>query len=192
MNNNLLVCASVAIGPRGVIGKDNVMPWYSRQDFYHFRTITTPYPCIFGRNTYENMPKTPLPNRLNIVCSSKFDNDYKDGVFYASSLESAIDFVKFAGYWDKLFICGGSAIYKYALEKDLIDVLYLTKIKDKKLRLQVMSKPDSFCYFPYHLDKMLVEPKWTGAQIFYDKDVLPTEVDKIKVDFFRYLRVRQK
>lgn len=190
MNKDLLICASVAIGPRGIIGKDNVMPWHSKQDFYHFRTITTPYPCIFGRNTYMNMPKTPLPNRLNIVCSSAFDNEYINDVFYAHSLESAIDFVKFSGHWDKLFICGGSSIYKYALEKDLIDVLYLTKIKDRILRRQVMKNPESFCYFPYRTDKILVKPEWTEQQIFYDEGILPPESDKIKVDFFKYTRVR--
>ena len=79
--NKTLVCGIVAIGPDNVIGRDGKMPWYSKRDFYHFRNTTVPWPCIFGRNTFDGLTKKPLPNRLNIVCSSVYKNELINRVF---------------------------------------------------------------------------------------------------------------
>ena len=140
----ITVCGIVAIGPDDVIGKNGVMPWYSRKDFYHFRALTTPFPCVFGKTTFENLPLHPLPNRLNIVCSSAYKNEFINGIFYANSVESAI---QYCGK-DYMFICGGNQIYKYVLDKDLIDIMYITKIYDEKLSQNVKLTTDDYVRFP--------------------------------------------
>ena len=191
MKKDILTCSIVAVGPYDVIGQGNSMPWHSRQDFYHFKTITTPYPCIFGRNTYENMPKTPLPNRLNIVCSSKYTPLLKDSVFYAPSIEEAINFAKNHTPVDRIFICGGSMIYKYALEHDLIDVMYLTRIYDKDLEQKVIDNRALFTYFPVNTEKEFQSPKWAETKIDYSNDEkFPQETGAVAPSFFKYVRVR--
>ena len=184
------ICSIVAVGPYDVIGLNGSMPWHSRQDFFHFKNVTTPYPCIFGRNTYDNMPKKPLPNRLNIVCSSRYPDELKDGVFYASNIEKAIDFAKNNTDKDKIFICGGSMIYKYALENDLIDIMYLTKIKDDALKQSVLENKGAYTYFPVETLEFFTSPKWETEKIIYSDGILPAETSPVTPIFYKSIRVR--
>lgn len=181
MKEKPVICGIAAVGPNNVIGFDGQMPWYSKQDFYHFRKTTTPFPCIFGKNTYENMSLKPLPNRLNIVCSAQFKNEYKDDVFYADSLESAINQ---CSDFEKLFICGGSALYKYALDHDLIKVMYLTIIQNKILAEQVVKNPGAYTYFPK--DISWFKKYWNMQKITYPE--LPKENLGIKASFYVFSR----
>ncbi|MBR5904331.1 MAG: dihydrofolate reductase [Alphaproteobacteria bacterium] len=187
---DISVCSIVAVGPYDVIGQGVSMPWHSKQDFYHFKKITTPYPCIFGRNTYENMPKTPLPNRLNIVCSSKYTTSFKNGTFYVPSIEEAINFAKYNTPGDKIFICGGSMVYKYALEHDLIDVMYLTKIHDSELKRNIAENRADFTYFPIDTLEFFESPKWQTEEIKYPNGVLPVETGNSVPRFFKSVRIR--
>ena len=187
MNKKPIVCGIVAVGPDNVIGRDGRMPWYSKQDFWHFRTITTPYPCVFGKTTYEGMSKKTLPNRLNIVCSSQYKNEYVNGVFYANSVESALNqCVNF----DKVFICGGGAIYSYVLNRDMIDVMYITKLKDANLTQKIKAEPNEYSRFPMDISEFFCAPKWSAAQIKYAPNLLPTEQGAITAEFFKCIRVR--
>jgi len=187
VKNKPVVCGIVAIGPYNVIGCDGGMPWHSRQDFYHFKHMTMSYPCIFGRNTYEFLPKKPLPGRLNIVCSSKFNNLYKDGVFYAGSLERAIRECK--GF-KQLFICGGSRVYEYALEKNLIDIMYITEISEKDLEKQVEQKPLAYDYFPVDIQDYFNAKEWKKELYVYPNGILPIEENPVFCKFIKYVRTK--
>ena len=180
---DICVCGIVAIGPNSVIGHDGLMPWYSKQDFYHFKHMTMGYPCIFGKNTYENLPKKPLPGRLNIVCSSSyaFQQDYN--VIRLPSLEAAL---QQCTTYDRVFICGGAVLYKYALDHGLIDVMYVTKIHDEQLEKDVSKNPSAYTYFPYDFD----EKKWKKTEIRYPDGVLPEETSAAKAVFYKYSRTR--
>lgn len=187
MINKPTICGIVAIGPFDVIGKNGVMPWYSRADFYHFKTLTTSYPCIFGKTTFENLPNGPLPNRLNVVCSSRYKNEMIDGVFYADSLETAI---KYCEKFDYIFVCGGSQIYKYAISQDLIDIMYLTKIYDEKLADKVKLNPNDYVKFPINTNEFFDSNKWISKRILYNENILPKENGNIITKFFKCMRVR--
>ena len=187
MTTKTTICGIVAIGPDNVIGQNNTMPWYSRQDFFHFKTMTIPYPCVFGKNTFDGLPRRPLPNRLNIVCSSKNNNELKNGVFYATSLDSAIEYCKDSDY---VFICGGRQIYDYALRNDLIDIMYITKIYDQKLAENVKSCQFDYTKFPTDTDVFFDSDKWVAKRMFYNQDVLPIEAVGTVSKFFKCIRVR--
>ena len=121
-------CLIVAIGPGGLIGtKEGGLPWKSDEDFQFFRNTTAGWPVIFGENTYKNMPTTPLPNRLNIVVSTDAAPgiDPKGNLVFGS-IESALDFAK---NFSRVFIAGGRMVYKYALENNLVDRIFLSEIK---------------------------------------------------------------
>lgn len=185
MNKTPTICGIVAIGPDDVIGRDGVMPWYSSKDFYHFKTLTTPYPCIFGKNTFENLPSNPLPNRLNIVCSSGYKNEFRDKVLYTNSIESAFEYCKKFPY---IFICGGARIYEYAIQNDFIDIMYITKIYDEKLSKSVKTAPNEYVKFPVNTDIFFDSDKWVAKRIIYKENALPKE--SISVKFFKCLRAR--
>ena len=181
-----VICGIVAIGPDDVIGKNGVMPWYSRRDFFHFRGLTTPYPCVFGKTTFENLPIRPLPNRLNIVCSSSYKNEFHNGVLYVNSVETAIEYCKH----DYVFICGGNKIYEYALRNDLIDIMYITKIYDEELSKNVKLNPNEYVRFPIQTNEFFDFGKWVAKRMLYPENSLPKECGNIITKFFKCIRAR--
>ena len=62
----------VACDPNGGIGYENRLPWTnSRGDLPRFKRLTDGKTVIMGRNTWDSLPKKPLPSRINIVVSSR-------------------------------------------------------------------------------------------------------------------------
>lgn len=187
MNKKSIICGIVAVGPDDVIGRDGIMPWCSRRDLYHFRTLTTPNPCIFGKTTFMNLPVRPLPKRLNVVCSSAYKNELRDSVLYVDSLENAIESCKMSPY---VFICGGAKIYEYALRHDLIDIMYITKINDEFLSENIAQSPNKYVRFPINTDIFFDSDKWVAKKIVYPDGVLPKDYETVKTKFFKCCRVR--
>jgi len=104
-----------AMSENRVIGKNNNIPWlseeFAKKDLARFKELTTGWPCIMGRKTWESLPKRPLPNRPNIIVSQSLESVSGATVF--PSLQKAIEHCD--GY-QKVFICGGASIYSEALE----------------------------------------------------------------------------
>lgn len=193
----------VAIGPNNVIGIGDKLPWHSKQDFYHFKTTTKGYPCIFGDKTYFTLPKYPLKNRLNIVTSLDYKEDevivcsefncnvdpveHKDtGSFIkAPSIENAI---KLASNFEKVFICGGKSIYKYVIENNIINTIYLTRIISPELQKNVEENKDLYVYFPYDMTELL-RNGWKKEKFTYKKNELPEEFDNLTVLFSKYSKI---
>ena len=62
----------VACDPKGGIGYNNKLPWSKIEgDLPRFKELTTGKVILMGRNTWDSLPKKPLPNRINVVVSSK-------------------------------------------------------------------------------------------------------------------------
>jgi dihydrofolate reductase len=62
----------VACDPSGGIGYNNKLPWSKIEgDLPRFKELTTGKVILMGRNTWESLPKQPLPDRINVVVSSK-------------------------------------------------------------------------------------------------------------------------
>lgn len=62
----------IACDPKGGIGYQNKLPWDKLQgDLPRFKELTTGKIVLMGRNTYESLPKKPLPNRTNWVKTSR-------------------------------------------------------------------------------------------------------------------------
>lgn len=118
----------VAVSENGVIGKDNNLIWHLPKDMNFFKEKTLGHHVIMGRKNFESIPHkfSPLPNRTNIIITRK--KNYKaDGCVIVNSIEDALDFSRQNGE-KETFIIGGGQIYKIALDKNLIDIIYLTKI----------------------------------------------------------------
>lgn len=195
----------VAVGPNNVIGQADKLIWHSKQDFYHFKKQTKGYPCIFGDKTFFGLPKYPLKNRQNIVVSldytdsaetmlcSEFDIS-KDPVEHKhTGSYQKINSIKYAiqigSNFDKVFICGGASIYKYALENNLVDTIYLTKIDSPTLQKEVDEDIDKkkYIYFPIDLDEFL-KKDWKKENIEYDISELPEENDDLVIQFQKWTK----
>ena len=116
------------------IGKDNKIPWDIKSDKKFFRLITTGSgnnAVIMGRKTYDSIGKA-LPDRLNIVLSHNI-KELPDCIV-KSSLDDAIEYAKNEKV-ENIFIIGGESLYEEALKKDIVDMMYITRVRmlyDKK------------------------------------------------------------
>ncbi len=123
-----------AVSDNGVIGIANKIPWKQRRDMEYFKEKTsysdklTIPAVIMGRKTFDSLPKKfkPLPGRHSIVITRNKDIDKIPGVIYVSSLTEAISEAR--KLTSHAFIIGGAEIYKQALETDLVDAMFITRI----------------------------------------------------------------
>ena len=117
----------VAVSENDAIGKDNKLLFHLKEDMQNFKKLTTSNVVIMGRKTYESIGK-PLKDRINIVIS-RSDNKDEGNLIWVLSLEEAMKKAK--EYEKDIYIIGGGSIYKEALEKDIVDKIYLTRINKR-------------------------------------------------------------
>lgn len=113
----------VAHSLNNVIGKDGCIPWKIKNEQKQFKELTTNNIIIMGRRTYEEIGKA-LPNRINIVITSKSLND--KNIICFDNLYSAMDYSRTLN--KNIYIVGGEMLYKEALENLNINDLYITVI----------------------------------------------------------------
>ncbi|NBC00272.1 MAG: dihydrofolate reductase [Bacteroidetes bacterium] len=113
----LVIIAAVAEDNR-VIGKDNDLPWHIPADLKRFKRLTTGYPLLMGRRTFESIVHQfggPLPKRRNVVLTSQPEHfDAMEAVEAYPSTDAAMAAVADAR---QVFIGGGAAIYEQFLPK---------------------------------------------------------------------------
>jgi dihydrofolate reductase len=107
-----------AIARNRVIGKNGKLPWHIPEDLTHFKQLTTGHTVIMGRKTFDSF-ENPLPNRINIVITSRVIN----GVKSYPSLEYALEALKNE---KEVFVIGGGRLFANALR--LADELRLTLV----------------------------------------------------------------
>ncbi len=113
----------LAIANNNVMGCNNSIPWHYSEDIKRFKEVTTGYPIVMGRKTWESLSVQPLPNRPNIVLTR--DLNYSTGcrAYKFNNLEDVI--TNFSVY-DKIYVIGGSEIFNAYLS--YAHVLDITRI----------------------------------------------------------------
>lgn len=112
----------VVIARDNAIGYKNQLLCHLPADLKHFKQLTTGHAVVMGRHTFESLPNGPLPNRKNIVLTSKPSASTAD-YLEVDSLEKAFQSVADN---EEIFIIGGAQIYRQYLE--LADLMYITWI----------------------------------------------------------------
>jgi dihydrofolate reductase len=117
----------VAIASNRAIGKDNDLIWHLPADMKFFTQTTKGHIVLMGRKNWESIPSKyrPLSERENVVVTRETSFQDEGCVVY-HSIEEAIDAYK--GDHRESYIIGGGQIYKYCLNNDLVDQMYITKI----------------------------------------------------------------
>jgi dihydrofolate reductase len=121
MSKNPLIRIVVAVSENGVIGSDNRLIWHLPADLKRFKEVTTGFPVIMGRKTFESIGRV-LPNRRNIVISRK-SGLVITGADVVRSPEDALDL---CGSEDRISIIGGGEIYRYFMP--LAHEIFLTRV----------------------------------------------------------------
>jgi dihydrofolate reductase len=101
------------------IGKDNAIPWDSKEDMKFFKKTTTNYPVVMGSRTARSLP-FPLPNRRNWFLSR---SNYKREGFQRKQFDDILRM----GKAHDLFIIGGKVLYEDFLPH--CDTIYVTRIE---------------------------------------------------------------
>ncbi len=95
-------------------------------DLKYFKERTKGKTVVMGRPTLESLPGgRPLPNRENIVLTSRKDYEEPEGVITAHS-EEELDKLLSERNPDDVMIIGGGKVYRDFLPK--CDTCYITKI----------------------------------------------------------------
>ncbi len=113
----------VAYDKNRAIGRNGDLPWGRSlpADLAHFKKLTKGGNVIMGRKTFESIGCRPLPERENIVISSRPTGVKK--VLTAMDLPSALALSRYP-----TFIIGGAQVYNDALKIPEIDTIYATEI----------------------------------------------------------------
>lgn len=133
--------AILAMNQKGVIGRNNQLPWYIPEDLHYFKKTTQSHIVVMGRKTFDSLPNGPLPNRINVVLTKnptkyrQLENMFQDQLYFVTfeNVENTLQEIQKNSEIQKnekkkIFIIGGSQIYEkfYPLYKKI----YLTIVDD--------------------------------------------------------------
>ena len=123
---NLIVAADRRFG----IGRKNTLPWRLRNEMNHFKTTSMGGSVVMGRATWESIPAKfrPLPGRENFVMSTNSEF-HAEGATVCPNFDSVTRLIESDSSDSPVFIIGGSTIYEQALQKQMVDNVYLSLIE---------------------------------------------------------------
>lgn len=122
----IVIVAALAETNR-VIGIERDLPWHIPEDLRRFKKMTTGFPLLMGRKTFESLLHQfggPLPDRRNLVLTRRREFGPYEGVEVYGSIETAMESTLDS---DRIFVGGGGKIYEQFLE--LADRLELTIVE---------------------------------------------------------------
>lgn len=145
-----MISIVVAIDSKNGIGKENALLFHIPEDFKRMHQIISGHPLVMGRRTFESIGRV-IPNNTSIIIT-RGDYQFPDFVkteeqkakcIVVHSLEEGIEKAKKAAGSDNIVVFGGGQIFKEALEKNLVDRLYLTVVEGEH---------DADTFFPDYSD----------------------------------------
>ena len=109
----------IAMAKNRVIGANNKLPWYYKEDLQFFKEKTWGGNVIMGRKTYDGLGRVSLPNRQLWVLTSYQNTPEIDKVnFFSNPAELPnLDF----------WVAGGLSVYQ--LTMPIISEFYVTYIQ---------------------------------------------------------------
>lgn len=122
----IVLIAAVAEGNR-VIGRDGRLPWHIPEDLRRFKRLTTGHAVLMGRRTFESIARRlggPLPERRNVVLTSRGELPDHPGVEAHASVEEALEALSGE---EVVFVAGGASVYRELLPE--ADRLELTLVE---------------------------------------------------------------
>jgi dihydrofolate reductase len=128
-----MIKAILACDQEWGIGKDGDMPWpHNSADLQWFKKMTHGQIVVMGRKTWESLPRRPLPNRINLVISSNWMDQFNPkphGIYGGDDVCKIVTDVIQARYTGVEDICiiGGAQLVESCLP--IIDELWLSRIE---------------------------------------------------------------
>lgn len=106
------------------IGRHGDLPWpKNSEDLKWFKESTSGSTVVMGRSTWESLPFKPLPNRHNIVVSSKMKIQNGVEIIRADIYKSRMNIMS---QHEDVWIIGGAQLLESSL--DIVDELWLNNV----------------------------------------------------------------
>jgi dihydrofolate reductase len=159
-----------AISKNNVIGNNDSLPWDKdefKEDLLYFRKNTVEKIVVYGYNTLKSLNYRLLPSRVNVVITNK---NLENAAFpVCNDIAKLDEVINNIDTWNKeeFYIIGGFKIYKYFLDNNLVDELYITEINKEY---------EGDTYFPEY-DKSLYQE--------YER-IVNYNKDNVRFDFVKY------
>ena len=112
MNKNVILSAVAALGKKNQIGLNGGLPWSFKDEYAHYKSIVNGHYVLIGRKNFE-ANEGDIEHCLPLVLTTQknYDSDI------ALSFSSLIEVYRWAqkANVEKIFVIGGSEIYKLTL-----------------------------------------------------------------------------
>lgn len=118
------VCDNFGIGIKGKL------PWRNTQDLKHFSKTTIgnkKNAIIMGRKTWDSLPSKPLHSRFNIILTRSKNKESLANTKFVNSINELLEICS-DGIFEKIWVIGGSNIYKTFIDLNLVEECYVTHI----------------------------------------------------------------
>jgi dihydrofolate reductase len=119
----MAIIGIVAVDRNLAIGKGGTLPWHYSADLKFFKQTTVGNAVVMGNRTWQSLKKA-LPDRLNVVLTSRTGNDAVDSVVRLPTVQSILTLAK--TLTADLFVIGGAQTYEAFLPH--IDQWIVTEI----------------------------------------------------------------
>jgi dihydrofolate reductase len=133
----------LAVDEKNGIWKDNSLAWKLSADMKYFKDITTNTidlakmnAVVMWRKTRESIPGQyrPLSDRINCILTRQIKKDdiwskIDNFVLHFNSLEHCLSELESKQNVEDIFIIGWANLYNQVLNHEMLDKIYLTKVK---------------------------------------------------------------
>lgn len=153
---------------KGVIGKEDCLPWHLPAELKHFKETTLNHAILMGRVTFDGMGRRLLPGRETLILTRNTQESI-EGALVFQNVEDVLDW--YHRQTKNLYIIGGKQIFQ--LFESYLDEIIVT---------QIHAQVEGDTYFPEDFDLTAFE---TVASKSYAKD------DKNDYDFTIEYRERK-
>jgi dihydrofolate reductase len=126
----------------GGIGKDNRLLTHLPKDLKHFKETTKGHICVFGRKTFESLPRRPLEGRKTVILTNN-KNYTQTGCKVVHEIKDILDISKQLD----VYICGGAEVYKQFMP--YADELIISQIEEEFDADTFFPEIDEKTWFPY-------------------------------------------
>ena len=153
---------------KGVIGKEDRLPWHLPAELKHFKETTLNHAILMGRVTFDGMGRRLLPGRETLILTRNSEETI-DGALVFQDVKSVLSW--YQNQDKNLYIIGGKQIFQ--LFESYLDEIIVT---------QIHAQVEGDTYFPEDFDLTAFE---TVTSKSYAKD------DKNNYDFTIEYRKRK-
>ena len=142
---------------KGVIGKEDRLPWHLPAELKHFKETTLNHAILMGRVTFDGMGRRLLPGRETLILTRNSEETI-DGALVFQDVKSVLSW--YQNQEKNLYIIGGKQIFQ--LFESYLDEIIVT---------QIHAQVEGDTYFPEDFDLTVFETVASKSFAKDDKNV---------------------